>query len=138
MHIVIHKSDHKLILYKGEQVLRTYKIAIGKEPEGNKVRVGDNRTPEGVYRIDWRNKKSGYHRALHISYPNSEDAERAKKSGSDPGGDIMIHGIKNGFGWLGGLHRLVDWTQGCIALTNSEMNELWELVPDGTPVEIKR
>ncbi len=89
-----------------------------------------------MYSVDWRNPKSAFHLSLHISYPNSEDTLRAEGFGLPPGGDIMIHGIRNGWGWLGRLHRLADWTQGCIAVTNREIEEIWKLVPDGAVVEI--
>jgi len=101
------------------------------------VRVGDHKTPEGIYVLDHKNPKSGFHLAMHISYPNSLDRERAAKEGVPPGGDIMVHGVKHGFGWVGRLHRLVDWTDGCIAVTNAEMDQFWELVPEGTPIEIR-
>ncbi len=95
------------------------------------------RTPEGTYQISGRNPKSAYHLSLRISYPNAADQQRAAAAGVLPGGDIMIHGIRNGLGWLGVLQRYADWTQGCIALTNTEMNQLWHIIPDGGVVDIK-
>lgn len=92
---------------------------------------------KGHYIIDARNEHSAYHRALHVSYPNAEDRKRAAKLGVAPGGEIMIHGIKNGFGWIGAAHRMYDWTLGCIAVTDQEIEEIWNLVPVGTPVEIR-
>jgi murein L,D-transpeptidase YafK len=100
------------------------------------VSSGDGRTPEGIYSVDGRNPKSAFHFSLHLSYPNSADTARASAMGVPPGGDIMIHGIKNGLGWLGSLHRFVDWTQGCVAVTNDEIEEIWDMVPDGIRVEI--
>jgi murein L,D-transpeptidase YafK len=97
----------------------------------------DARTPEGRYLIDSRNVASAYHKALHISYPNADDRKRAAKLGVSPGGAVMIHGLPNGKGWLGGAHRLYDWTLGCIAVTDQEIDEIWNLVPTGTPVEIR-
>jgi murein L,D-transpeptidase YafK len=103
---------------------------------GPKERQGDNKTPEGTYRIDARNGNSGFHLSLHISYPNEHDKKRAKKLGVSPGGDIMIHGIKNGFSQVGASHAETDWTEGCIAVTNQEMEEIYKFVPIGTVVEI--
>lgn len=120
---------------RGEPV-RVYSIALGGNPVGHKQRRGDERTPEGVYFIESQNEHSRFHLALSISYPNEEDRERAAAKGVSPGGDIMIHGIRNGLGWLGPVHRLLDWTDGCIAVTNSEIEEIWKLVEVGTPVEI--
>jgi murein L,D-transpeptidase YafK len=134
--ILVSKSKRKLSLFRGNEVIKTYRIALGKNPEGHKIQQGDGRTPEGMYRIDYRNPESAYHLSLHISYPNKRDTQRAKELGVTPGGDIMIHGIKNGLGWLGSLHRFFDWTDGCIAVTNTEIEEIWALVPDGTLVEI--
>jgi murein L,D-transpeptidase YafK len=128
--IVVHKSRREMLLLRGESLLRTYRVALGREPVGHKVQEGDGRTPEGRYTIDRRNPKSQYHLSLHISYPNEADRERARELGVAPGGDIMIHGLKDG------RRRETDWTQGCIAVTNEEMNEIWALVPDGTVVEI--
>jgi murein L,D-transpeptidase YafK len=118
-------------------VIREYRVALGGDPVGPKTRQGDQKTPEGKYIIDHRNAHSHYHRALHISYPSPEDKARAKTNGVDPGGDIMIHGIMNVLGWIGKAHRLTDWTDGCISVTDDEIEEIWSLVPDGTPVEIR-
>jgi murein L,D-transpeptidase YafK len=134
--ILIEKGARRLCLLRGEKTLKSYRIALGRKPEGVKTRQGDNKTPEGVYRIDFRNATSHYHRALHISYPNAEDRAAARKLGVSAGGDIMIHGIGNAWGWVGRFHRLFDWTRGCIAVTNSEIEEIWQLVDDGTEVEI--
>ena len=98
---------------------------------------GDGRTPEGSYRLDWRNPDSRYHRSIHISYPAPEDRARARRLGVSPGGDIMIHGLPNGRGWIGAAHAGYDWTDGCIAVTNAEMDEIWALVDNGTPIEIR-
>ena len=125
-----------LYLISNDQVLKKYKVALGSHPRGMKTREGDGRTPEGKYVIDGKNIKSSYHRSLHISYPSAQDFKDAQSAGVQPGGDIMIHGIRNGLGWIGPLHRLFDWTKGCIALTNSEIEEIWALVADGTPIEI--
>jgi murein L,D-transpeptidase YafK len=134
--ILVEKALRQLTLFKSGKPIKTYKIALGNNPLGAKVKKTDGRTPEGIYSIDGRNPKSAFHLSLHISYPNAADIKRAKALGVDPGGLIMIHGIKNGLGWIGKLHTLSDWTQGCIAVTDSEIEEIWELVPNGTIVEI--
>lgn len=130
------KAARRLELLRGDEVIRSYEVSLGAAPEGHKLREGDERTPEGRYVIDWRNDSSIAHLSLHISYPNAEDTARAAAEGVSPGGNIMIHGILNGWGMLGGLHRVWDWTNGCIAVTNAEMREIWALVPNGTPIEI--
>lgn len=135
--IVVEKSKRELTVYNQGKPLKTYKVALGREPVGPKRREGDKKTPEGQYTINYRKADSGYFRALHISYPSQADAETARKEGVSPGGDIMIHGLRNGIGWLGKLHRLADWTLGCVAVTDREMEELWRTVPDGTFVELK-
>lgn len=135
--VLIRKKEHKLELLSGKSIVKTYSVAIGKGGLSQKERQGDHKTPEGLYTIDRRKENSSFHRALHISYPNEADIERASKLGVKPGGDIMIHGIANGLGWLGSLHRRLDWTDGCIAVTDAEIEEIWSLVPDGTPVEIR-
>jgi murein L,D-transpeptidase YafK len=116
--------------------MKTYRIALGRSPVGKKTREGDRKTPEGCYTIDWRNPGSRFYRSLHISYPNDEDIQQAASQGVSPGGDIMIHGLKNGKSWIGKRHRRQDWTDGCVAVTNTEMDEIWDAVPDGTPVKI--
>ncbi len=134
--LVVNKSRRELLLYRSGNVIRSYKVALGKNPVGPKMRQGDGRTPEGAYTITGRNAASAYHRSLRISYPSAADRERARRQGVDPGGDIMIHGLPNGQGFVGAAHRLVDWTDGCIAVTNAEIEEIWRLVPDGTPIQI--
>jgi murein L,D-transpeptidase YafK len=119
------------------EILSAYRVALGKHPDGRKIKAGDKRTPEGNYILDGRNRDSKFHLALHISYPNESDLVNANKLGVTPGGDIMIHGLPDQFRKLGRLHRLSDWTNGCIAVTNHEIEEIWRLVPDGTPIEIK-
>jgi murein L,D-transpeptidase YafK len=134
--VLIEKQARRLSLLSKGEVIKSYKIALGGNPVGPKERQGDNKTPEGTYRIDARNGNSGFHLSLHISYPNEDDKKRAKKLGVSPGGDIMIHGIKNGFSLVGASHAETDWTEGCIAVTNQEMEELYKFVPIGTVVEI--
>lgn len=131
------KKEHKMELLSGEKIIKTYTVALGRGGLAPKEREGDHLTPEGLYRIDRRNSNSKFYRALHVSYPSEADRERARKLGVDPGGDIMIHGIRNGFGWLGSMQNIIDWTSRCIAVTDAEMDEIWNLVPDGTPMEIR-
>jgi len=135
--ILIEKKERRLTLISKGKVLKTYKIALGGNPNGPKERQGDNKTPEGTYVVDSRNRDSRYHLSLHISYPNEKDKKRAQQRGVSPGGDIMIHGIKNGFSWVGDLHTEVDWTKGCIAVTDEEIEEIDKLAPHGTIVEIR-
>ena len=135
--VLIEKKARRLTLLAKDEVIKTYKIALGGNPVGPKERQGDNKTPEGTYLIDSRNRDSGYHLSLHISYPNAQDRMRAKALGVAPGGNIMIHGIKNGLAQVGASHTAIDWTEGCIAVTNQEMEEIYQLVPNGTLVEIK-
>lgn len=135
--IVVSKNDKTMYLLNNDKILTSYRIAMGANwKQGHKQREGDERTPEGTYRIDWRNPNSVAHLSLHISYPDDNDTEMARRAGRDPGGNIMIHGLPNGWGAVGGLHRLFDWTDGCIAVTNDEMREIWSLTPDGTPITI--
>jgi tetratricopeptide (TPR) repeat protein len=124
--VLIEKKERQLTLLSKDEVIKTYKIALGGNPVGPKERQGDNKTPEGTYIIDSRNRNSDYHLSL-----------RAKELGVSPGGDIMIHGIKNGLAWVGALHAGIDWTNGCIAVTDEEMEEIYKLVPNGTIVEIR-
>jgi murein L,D-transpeptidase YafK len=134
--IVVYKKEHKLELLRNGSAFKKYEIALGTEPLGPKAQQGDHKTPEGTYIIDRRNAQSRFYRALHISYPNEGDRQRALKAGVPTGGDIMIHGLPDGYGWVGKSHRLKDWTDGCIAVTNHEMDEIWKLVPDGTRIDI--
>ncbi len=135
--IFVDKSDRRLTLLRNGETIRIYQISMGASPEGHKTQEGDERTPTGAYEIDWRNGNSIAHLSLHISYPNAEDTAQAQSRGVSPGGNIMIHGILNGWGFLGPLQGYWDWTNGCIAVTNAEMREIWSLVPDGTPITIE-
>lgn len=135
--VVIVKSERTMTLLRQGKLLKTYRVALGNEPRGAKTRVGDGRTPEGEYTIDLRNEHSQFHLSLRISYPNQADRQRARKLGVDPGGAIMIHGLPSAYAWLGAAHRQTDWTLGCIAVTNPEIEEIWKTVPVGTKVEIK-
>jgi len=134
--IVVHKSRHEMVLIAEGARIRLYKVALGGGGPGPKMQEGDRKTPEGLYRINGRNPNSAFHLSLRISYPEQRDIEAARARGVSPGGDIMIHGLPNGGGWIGDRHRLMDWTAGCIAVTNAEFEELWRVIKDGTPIEI--
>jgi murein L,D-transpeptidase YafK len=135
--VLVLKGPRRLLLLAGNRVLREYEVALGTNPTGPKRRNGDGRTPEGRYVIDSRLEESRFHRALHVSYPNEADLAFARAAGIAPGGGVMIHGLPNGESWVGDVHREFDWTNGCIGVTDDEMDEIWELVDDGTPIEIR-
>ncbi|EJC71015.1 hypothetical protein Rleg5DRAFT_6842 [Rhizobium leguminosarum bv. viciae WSM1455] len=135
--IRVYKAERRMVLLKGDTPISTYRISLGQAAdEGPKQREGDEKTPEGRYEIDWRNPKSMAHLSLHISYPGSDDRRNADAGGFPPGGNIMIHGLPNGWGPFGNAHQLWDWTDGCIAVTNSEMRDIWARVPNHTPIDI--
>ncbi|MEQ8244280.1 MAG: L,D-transpeptidase family protein [Fulvivirga sp.] len=131
--LVVHKSQRILELWSKNEIIKTYKISLGQNPVGHKEQEGDSKTPEGVYYINDKNPNSQFYLNLGISYPNAND----KKNAANPGGDIKVHGLRNGIGFIGKLHRLLDWTDGCIAVTNAEIEELYRTVEIGTPIEIK-
>ncbi len=135
--IMVYKGARKMAVYQDNRLLREFDVALGWGGLAPKERQGDGRVPEGLYLIDTRNPESAFHLSLRISYPTPEQARAAFTRGVNPGGDIMIHGLPNGRGWLGSDHRRVDWTDGCIAVTNEEIEWLWDRVPDGTPIEIR-
>lgn len=135
--LVIDKSERQLFAYHGNRLLQRFPVSLGPAPVGPKHIEGDNRTPEGNYPVIAHKFDSSFFRALRLGYPTPAQAKTARANGVDPGSDIMIHGLPNGLGWIGRLHRLSDWTRGCIAVTNGEMNWLYHAVLDGTPVEIK-
>jgi murein L,D-transpeptidase YafK len=135
--ILVLKAERKLLAYSEGRLLKSYTVALGKNPIGDKRYEGDNRTPEGIYKIYDKNPNSGWHKNLGISYPDATDRKQAKLLGRSPGGDIKIHGLKNGRGFIGKFHRWKDWTQGCIALTDEEVDELFEHVLVGTTIEIR-
>jgi murein L,D-transpeptidase YafK len=134
--IVVVKSARTLTLMADGKVVKTYKVALSREPVGAKERAGDHKVPEGHYVVDSKVPHSRFHLALHISYPNPVDRERARKLGVKPGGNIEIHGLDSKYAWVGSLQGYVDWTDGCIAVTNPEIEEIYKLVAVGTPVEI--
>lgn len=134
--VVVRKSQRKLYLMRGETVLRSYRIALGLNPEGHKERSGDFRTPEGKYRLTRRNPRSDFFLSIQVSYPSESDIKRAKQNGWDAGGSIMIHGLPNQLKKPPAYYEKRDWTDGCIAVSNSEMVEIWLLTPDNAPIEI--
>jgi murein L,D-transpeptidase YafK len=134
--IVVWKSKRRLEAYAGGSLVASYKVALGKEPVGAKHVAGDNKTPEGQYIINAKSATSKYHKNLGISYPNAADARAAALAGKSPGGDIKIHGLQNGLGMLGRWQTLRDWTAGCIALSNAEIDDLYAHTAVGTPIEI--
>jgi murein L,D-transpeptidase YafK len=135
--VFVDKSDHWMAVYRAGRIIREFRVALGVGGLRAKSQVGDGRIPEGLYTISAHNPDSAYHLALRISYPTPEQSAAAVARGINAGGDIMIHGLPNGHEAIGSRHRMVDWTDGCIALTNKEMDWLYMAVRDGTPVEIR-
>lgn len=133
--IIVYKSERKMLLVHEGDIYRVYDIGLGQNPDGHKQKRGDYRTPEGEYYIDGRNPYSKFYLSLHISYPDEEDIVRAKKKGVDPGDHIVIHGMR-GKGTRQDFLEAGDWTEGCIAVSNKEMHELWHLIDVGTPISI--
>jgi murein L,D-transpeptidase YafK len=135
--VLVVKSEKRLYLMQDGDVIASFRVAFGSNPKGHKEQQGDERTPEGRYVLDHKNPHSAYYKSIHISYPDAEDRARARKKGVDPGGDIMIHGQKNGYERWEMFAQWVNWTNGCIALKNDEMDIVWEAVKVGTPIEIR-
>jgi murein L,D-transpeptidase YafK len=136
-HVLVLKKERTLQLLSSGKVIKAYRVALGGDPIGPKSTQGDHKTPEGTYVLDFRNAHSHFYKAIHISYPSDHDRAAARARGVSPGGDVFLHGLPNGFGYIGSAHRLKDWTDGCIAVTNDEIDEIWKTVPDGTPIEIR-
>jgi len=134
--LVLYKNKHKLLIYSKGNVIKTYKVALGSQPVGKKHFEGDGKTPEGTYYINGKNPYSKYHLNLGISYPNKRDKAYAKKRAKSPGGAIKIHGLPKKYAFIGSLHHFLDWTQGCIAVNNDEIEEIYKLVPVGTLIKI--
>jgi murein L,D-transpeptidase YafK len=134
--VVLKKERTLQLLYQGK-VIKTYKVALGGDPIGPKSRQGDHKTPEGTYILDSRNAHSQFYKSIHISYPSPQDRASARQKGVSPGGDVFVHGLPNHYGWIGASHRLKDWTDGCVAVTNEEIDEIWQAVANGTPIEIR-
>ena len=135
--VVVLKKQRTLQLLSQGNVIKTYKVALGGDPIGAKTRQGDHKTPEGLYVLDSRNLHSQFYKSIHISYPSARDRAAARRKGVSPGGDVFVHGLPKGYGWVGASHRAKDWTDGCIAVTDQEIDEIWLAVPDGTPIEIR-
>lgn len=135
--VVVSKSESRLYLERAGKRFDSFKVAFGGDSKGHKQREGDKRTPEGRYMLDSKNPNSAFYKSIHISYPNAADRAAAKARGVSPGGDVMIHGQKNGWGWLAPISQLFDWTDGCVALRNSDMEKVWNAVDVGTPIEIQ-
>lgn len=135
-YIKVEKSKRKLYAFQNGKLLKTYQISLGGQPVGHKQFEGDKKTPQGIYIINAKNANSGYHKNLGVSYPNTNDLYFAKKAGRSAGGDVKLHGLRNGLGFLGKFQRLHDWTAGCIALTNHEIDELYGATAIGTKIEI--
>ena len=134
--VKVDKSKNKMYLLDGDKVVKEYDIALGANPKGHKQQEGDQKTPEGVYILDYKKEDSSFYRSMHISYPNQADIKNAKELGIDPGGFIMVHGQRNWLGWLSPITQYFNWTNGCIALTNAEMDEFMSLVNIGTTIHI--
>lgn len=135
--VKVDKSQRKMYLYAGKTLIKTYHIALGAKPKGHKRQLGDERTPEGKYALDYKKEDSAFYRAMHISYPNKSDIEYAQKKGVKPGNLIMIHGQKNNQKGDVRIAQKLNWTDGCIALTNPEMDEFLTLVDTGTTIIIQ-
>ncbi|NNF98217.1 MAG: L,D-transpeptidase family protein [Desulfobacteraceae bacterium] len=135
--VLVVKSESRLYLKRNGKVLKTYHVVFGANPKGHKQQEGDERTPEGRYILDYKKADSAFYKAIHISYPNAADKKRAGEMGVKPGGQIMIHGQKNGWGRLSLITRWFNWTDGCIGLSNPAMDEIWQAVDAGTPIDIQ-
>ena len=135
--ILVVKSERKLLLLSRGEVLKSYRVSLGKRPTGAKLTEGDKRTPEGFYWIDWRKESNKYNLSMHISYPNEQDQQRAQEKGLRPGGMIMIHGTPLDEQYPEWFFSTLDWTDGCIAMRNNDIREVWSLVKDGTLIEIR-
>lgn len=135
--VLVEKGKRRLSLYRGDRLLVSFKVALGFDPVGHKQQEGDGRTPEGRYVLDFKKPNSAYYRAIHISYPNAHDRASARQRGVSPGGAVMLHGQPNGYAWAQAATQLRDWTLGCIALRNEDMEVVWQSVDAGTPIDIK-
>lgn len=136
-YLVVYKNQRQLVLMNQGKIVKTFRVALGRSPEGKKRQEGDNKTPEGVYHIGYKNSASDYHLSLEIDYPNQDDINWARKKGVSPGGDIMIHGLPNSKLKRAFInHPKKDWTRGCVAVTNSEIEDIWKRVKTGTPIEL--
>ena len=135
--VLVDKSEKRLYLIKDGEQFMSLPVTFGGEPKGHKVQQGDQRTPEGNYTLEWKNPNSKFYKSIRVSYPNAEDRAKAERLGVDPGGDIMVHGQANGWQWASPLLQFFSWTDGCVALSNKNMDKVWESVEPGTPIEIR-
>ncbi|WP_234406181.1 L,D-transpeptidase family protein [Methylobacillus glycogenes] len=135
--MLVIKHENKLQLRAGDKLIQEFHVVFGKHAIGHKRQEGDKKTPEGRYVLDYKKADSAFYKAIHISYPNAEDRSQAKAQGVNPGGQVMIHGQKNGWGWLSFINQQFNWTNGCIALSNADMQQVWDKVAPGTVIEIK-
>ena len=135
--VLVIKSEKRLYLLKDGERYASFPVVFGGDPKGHKEQQGDQRTPEGRYTLDYKSANSSFYKSIHISYPNSADRAHAQKLGVDPGGDIKIHGQVNGWGWASPVMQLFSWTDGCVALSNSNMDKIWDAIDPGTPIEIR-
>ena len=135
--VIVVKSEYRLYLIREGKLFASFPVVFGSNPKGHKQQQGDNRTPEGEYVLDYKNANSAYYKSIHISYPNKQDREDARKRGVSPGGDIMIHGQPNKWGKFSLVTQLFNWTNGCIALSDSDMDAVWNAVDPGTPIQIR-
>jgi len=135
--VLVDKSESRLYLIRNNEVFASFRVKFGANPKGHKQQLGDERTPEGKYTLGYKNAGSSFYKSIHISYPNARDQEVARKLGVSPGGDIMVHGQPNGWGSYSPLIQLFNWTDGCVALKNSDMDIVWDAVEPGTPIEIR-
>lgn len=135
--VLVIKSENRLYLMNKGERFASFPVTFGAEPTGHKQVQGDERTPEGHYILDYKNPNSDFYKSIHISYPNARDRENARRLGVNPGGNIMIHGQANGWEWAAPLVQLFSWTNGCIAMSNRDMDRVWSAIDPGTPIEIR-
>ena len=135
--VLVIKSENRLYLMSDGVAVASYRAAFGANPAGHKQMQGDERTPEGQYVLDYKNPNSQFYKSIHVSYPNARDRKNARRLGVDPGGDIMIHGQANGWGWASPVAQFFPWTDGCVALSDKDMDKVWMAVDPGTPIEIR-
>ena len=135
--VIVEKSESRLYLMRAGEAIASFHVVFGSNPKGHKQQQGDERTPEGQYVLGYKNAGSAFYKSIHISYPNAKDREEARKRGVRPGGDIMIHGQKNGYGQFAIIAQRFNWTNGCIALSDRDMDLVWNAVKPGTPIEIR-
>jgi murein L,D-transpeptidase YafK len=135
--VVVIKKDRRLYLHKDGESYASFRVTFGANPSGHKEAQGDEKTPEGDYLLDYKNPNSKFYKSIHNSYPNKQDKAKARELGLDPGGDIMVHGQTNGWGWAALVMNFFGWTDGCIALSDKDMDLVWQAIDPGTPIEIR-